>query len=43
MAAPFGTLSAGNHSSSTQKPAMHPARNSAPARHSVVWYRTAIA
>ena len=43
MAAPCGTLPAGNHSSSTQKPAMHPARSSAPARHSGVWYRTAIA
>ena len=43
IAAPCGRLPGGNHSSSTQKPAMHPARSSAPARHNGVWYRTAIA
>jgi hypothetical protein len=42
-AAPFGQVSGGNHSSSTQNPAMQPARSSAPARHSGVWYLTAIA
>ena len=43
MAAPFGQVPGGNHSSSTQNPAMQPARSSAPARHSGVWYLTAIA
>jgi hypothetical protein len=45
MAAPFGQVPAGNHSSSSssQNPAMHPARSIAPARHSGVWYRIAIA
>ena len=37
MAAPFGQVPAGNHSSSSQNPAMHPARSIAPARHSGVW------
>ena len=43
MAAPCGQLPGGNQISSTQKPAMHPPRSSAPARHNGVWYRTAIA
>ena len=36
MAASFGHVWCGNHSSSTQNPAMQPARSIAPARHSGV-------
>ena len=42
-AASLGQVSCGNHGSSTQNPAMHPARSAAPARQSGVWYRTAMA
>jgi hypothetical protein len=43
MAAPCGQVPGGNQSSSSQNPAMHPARSIAPARHIGVWYLTAIA
>ena len=42
-AASFGQVWCGNHSRSTQNPAMQPARSVAPARQSGVWYRTAMA
>ena len=42
MAAPCGQLPGGNQSSSSQNPAMQPARSIAPARHIGVWYLTAI-
>jgi hypothetical protein len=42
MAAPCGQLPGGNHSSSSQNPAMLAARSTVPARHIGAWYLTAI-